>query len=251
MASGGAAIAVILLWLVVSLAFFIPNLAVTVRRLHDTDRSGWWIMLYWGPYLASLFMTPAITGTAMNGGNIETMMGVSLAFSGAQTIGALVLLVFLFLDGTPGHEPLRPRSEGQGGCRRTSSPERQRGCGGARRALDDGRACPCGGIGRRARTQNRVPQGVPVRLGPGAPHFPKRAPLRHGRVMAETGDREDTEHAHPARRRDRDGARGGCLSPRSAARRSGADVRHRARPRSAVRACAPGRSSSCRSRPLW
>lgn len=28
-----------------SLALFLPNLAVTVRRLHDTDRSGWWILL--------------------------------------------------------------------------------------------------------------------------------------------------------------------------------------------------------------
>lgn len=25
-----------------SLANFLPSLAVTIRRLHDTDRSGWW-----------------------------------------------------------------------------------------------------------------------------------------------------------------------------------------------------------------
>lgn len=30
---------------VVSLAFFLPSLAVGVRRLHDTDRSGWWILI--------------------------------------------------------------------------------------------------------------------------------------------------------------------------------------------------------------
>ncbi len=29
-----------------ALACFIPNLAVTVRRLHDTDRSIWWLLLY-------------------------------------------------------------------------------------------------------------------------------------------------------------------------------------------------------------
>jgi uncharacterized membrane protein YhaH (DUF805 family) len=28
-----------------SLATFLPSLAVAVRRLHDTDRSGWWILL--------------------------------------------------------------------------------------------------------------------------------------------------------------------------------------------------------------
>ena len=30
---------------VVGLAFFLPSLAVAVRRLHDTDRSGWWILI--------------------------------------------------------------------------------------------------------------------------------------------------------------------------------------------------------------
>lgn len=30
---------------VIALALFIPSLAVTVRRLHDVDRSGWWYLL--------------------------------------------------------------------------------------------------------------------------------------------------------------------------------------------------------------
>jgi uncharacterized membrane protein YhaH (DUF805 family) len=29
----------------VSLIFFLPGLAVSVRRLHDLDRSGWWLLL--------------------------------------------------------------------------------------------------------------------------------------------------------------------------------------------------------------
>lgn len=28
-----------------NLAIFIPSLAVSVRRLHDTDRSGWWLLI--------------------------------------------------------------------------------------------------------------------------------------------------------------------------------------------------------------
>jgi uncharacterized membrane protein YhaH (DUF805 family) len=28
-----------------SLALFLPTLAVAVRRLHDTDRTGWWILI--------------------------------------------------------------------------------------------------------------------------------------------------------------------------------------------------------------
>ncbi|HEX4198452.1 MAG TPA: DUF805 domain-containing protein [Caulobacteraceae bacterium] len=29
----------------VDLAFFLPTIAVAVRRLHDTDRSGWWYLI--------------------------------------------------------------------------------------------------------------------------------------------------------------------------------------------------------------
>jgi uncharacterized membrane protein YhaH (DUF805 family) len=50
-----------------SLAMFLPNLAVSVRRLHDTDRSGWWLLLCFIPL-----------------------------------IGIVVLLVFFVLDGTRG-----------------------------------------------------------------------------------------------------------------------------------------------------
>ena len=34
-----------LLGLIYALAVFLPGLAVTMRRLHDTDRSGWWILI--------------------------------------------------------------------------------------------------------------------------------------------------------------------------------------------------------------
>lgn len=50
-----------------SLAVLIPSIAVGVRRLHDTDRTGWW----WFIFLIPL-------------------------------IGALVLFVFMVLDSTPG-----------------------------------------------------------------------------------------------------------------------------------------------------
>ncbi len=33
------------LGMLVGLAIFLPNLAVHVRRLHDIDRSGWWLLL--------------------------------------------------------------------------------------------------------------------------------------------------------------------------------------------------------------
>ena len=53
-----------------ALAIFIPSLAVQIRRLHDTDRSGWWILLGFVPIV--------------------------------NYIGIWVLLVFYCLEGTKG-----------------------------------------------------------------------------------------------------------------------------------------------------
>ena len=44
MAAGGAAMIIMGLYFLFALVMFIPNLAVSVRRLHDTNRSGWWIL---------------------------------------------------------------------------------------------------------------------------------------------------------------------------------------------------------------
>jgi uncharacterized membrane protein YhaH (DUF805 family) len=34
-----------LLRVLVGLALFLPGLSVAIRRLHDTDRSGWWVLI--------------------------------------------------------------------------------------------------------------------------------------------------------------------------------------------------------------
>lgn len=38
------------------LATFIPALAVTVRRLHDTGRSGWWYLTAFIPYIGGFIL---------------------------------------------------------------------------------------------------------------------------------------------------------------------------------------------------
>ena len=38
------------------LAFFLPGLAVTVRRLHDHDRSGWFILLGLLPFIGAIIL---------------------------------------------------------------------------------------------------------------------------------------------------------------------------------------------------
>lgn len=43
-------------WGLYSLYLFIPALAVTVRRLHDTDRSGWHILIGIIPLIGSIFL---------------------------------------------------------------------------------------------------------------------------------------------------------------------------------------------------
>jgi len=58
---------------VYSLAVLIPSIAVGVRRLHDTDRSGWWMLMCFVP-----------------------------------VVGVIVLLIFFVLDGTPGSNRFGP-----------------------------------------------------------------------------------------------------------------------------------------------
>ena len=61
------------------LAIIIPSIAVSVRRLHDIDRTGWWVLISLVP-----------------------------------VIGAIVLLVFAVLDGTPGENRFGPNPKASG-----------------------------------------------------------------------------------------------------------------------------------------
>jgi len=59
--------------LLFGLAMLIPGIAVGIRRLHDTDRSGWWLLIALVPL-----------------------------------IGAIVLIVFFVMDGTRGPNRFGP-----------------------------------------------------------------------------------------------------------------------------------------------
>ena len=45
-----------ILYVVVVLAVFIPSLSVTVRRLHDLDKSGWWMLLTFVPLIGAIVL---------------------------------------------------------------------------------------------------------------------------------------------------------------------------------------------------
>jgi len=44
------------IWILMALALVIPSLAISVRRLHDSGKSGWWYLIAFIPYIGSLIL---------------------------------------------------------------------------------------------------------------------------------------------------------------------------------------------------
>jgi uncharacterized membrane protein YhaH (DUF805 family) len=44
------------MWTFVALACVVPNLAVSARRLHDTNRSGWWLLIAFVPIVGIILL---------------------------------------------------------------------------------------------------------------------------------------------------------------------------------------------------
>jgi uncharacterized membrane protein YhaH (DUF805 family) len=55
-----------------SLAVLLPSLAVTVRRLHDTGRSGWWILISLIPLIGAIVL---LVFTCLEGDSYENDYG--------------------------------------------------------------------------------------------------------------------------------------------------------------------------------
>ncbi|MGX6444045.1 DUF805 domain-containing protein [Neobacillus sp. K501] len=47
---------ILFLYAVYSLALLLPSLAISVRRLHDTGRSGWWVWIGLIPIIGSIIL---------------------------------------------------------------------------------------------------------------------------------------------------------------------------------------------------
>lgn len=114
------------------LVLFLPVLAVQVRRLHDSNRSGWWIVLptglsMAGQQLAYIFQAGDIMRTSMQASQAaEAMTGPSFDFArlweaywplyqvvlpwafGPSLAGYLVLLLFFLLPGSKGENRFGP-----------------------------------------------------------------------------------------------------------------------------------------------
>ena len=110
MAAGGAAMIIFGLYGLFALAMFIPSLAVSVRRLHDTNRSGWWILAPLAGYVVMLVGAVLAAGSPDNPG----LGGIVAMIGGIATlILALTLLVFMFLEGTRGPNNYGPDPKGE------------------------------------------------------------------------------------------------------------------------------------------
>ena len=44
------------LYLIITLALLLPTIALGVRRLHDTDRSGWWLLIAFIPLIGAIVL---------------------------------------------------------------------------------------------------------------------------------------------------------------------------------------------------
>jgi len=89
---------------IASLATFLPSLSVTVRRLHDTDRSGWWLG---GFYLAMIpvgVIAGLIAAAIDAAGAQDPLIGMGLmGLMMLLLFGySIAILVFLCSKGTPG-----------------------------------------------------------------------------------------------------------------------------------------------------
>lgn len=52
-----------------SLAVLIPGLAVSVRRLHDTGRSGWWLLIALIPFIGAIVLLIFMLSDSERGSN--------------------------------------------------------------------------------------------------------------------------------------------------------------------------------------
>jgi len=91
---------------IVGLAVFLPGLAVHVRRIHDTGRSGWWVGALYGSIAAVivavvvLIIDAAIDFSEFSNGTFanddffgENVSGGSIAFVGLASLVTLAMLV--------------------------------------------------------------------------------------------------------------------------------------------------------------
>lgn len=83
------------------LALIIPTLAVTIRRFHDSGRSGWWYLANFAPFVPAIVLPLLIGGSSTEPSGLFTGL-IAWLIVGLSVIISLVPIVLLFLNSEPG-----------------------------------------------------------------------------------------------------------------------------------------------------
>ncbi len=87
-----------------SLGLFLPTIGISVRRLHDTDRTGWWVLLAAVP----IVLLGLLTSFAMLTG-AYTMMFFTATLLPILALAAAALLIYWYAQpGTTGQNEFGP-----------------------------------------------------------------------------------------------------------------------------------------------
>lgn len=85
---------------ILSLALFLPSLAVTVRRLHDTNRSGFWLLGFYGAIIVGVVVFAVSLFEGMRTGALSPAYSIGLF---VIILAAIIwLIVWLCQRGTTG-----------------------------------------------------------------------------------------------------------------------------------------------------
>ena len=88
---------------IASLALMLPQLSVNVRRLHDTNRSGWWIGGFYLYLIGAVIVGVALFAVSGERGFDDIRVVAGMAIFALATFAYMVLLiVFTILPGTHG-----------------------------------------------------------------------------------------------------------------------------------------------------
>jgi uncharacterized membrane protein YhaH (DUF805 family) len=94
---------------IVSLVHVIPGVAVSVRRLHDIDRTGWWILLPSVALVVMIVLLGIVALTAEDPVAALTGLGMSMVIVGLVYLAVLIVLIVLYCTrGTPGPNRFGP-----------------------------------------------------------------------------------------------------------------------------------------------
>lgn len=98
---------------VILLLFLLLTGPAMVRRLHDSNRSGWWLLPTLVTLVIGLAGTPLLVNGGLNGGDPSLFLfGLLLLNNLVYLASLLVMLLLLIADGTPGPNRYGTRSPG-------------------------------------------------------------------------------------------------------------------------------------------